>query len=68
MKWVQDCFSHTQYGQDLLAIETAKTIAIAFRQDGLFVIQTQGIRKREVDYIVAMQAVASEGPQDCHGA
>ena len=56
-RWFRECFSRTPYEQEILAIDPTKTIAIAFLADGLFVIETKRIRKRQVDYITAMQAI-----------
>ena len=56
-RWFSEHFSHTRYGQDLSAIDPRKVIGIAFREDGLFVVETWRVHRREVDYLVAMQAI-----------
>jgi hypothetical protein len=56
-RWFTEHFSHSRYGQDLSAIDPRRVIGIAFREDGLFVVETQRIRRREVDYLVALQAI-----------
>jgi hypothetical protein len=56
-RWFSENFSHTRYGQDLSAIDPRKVIGIAFREDGLFVVETWRVHRREVDYLVAMQAI-----------
>jgi len=56
-RWFSEHFSHTRYGQDLSAIDPRKVIGIAFREDGLFVVETRRVHRREVDYLVAMQAI-----------
>jgi hypothetical protein len=56
-RWFSEHFSHTRYGQDLSAIDPRKAIGIAFREDGLFVVETRRVHRREVDYLVAMQAI-----------
>jgi hypothetical protein len=56
-RWFSEHFSHTRYEQDLLAIDPRKVIGIAFREDGLFVVETRRVHRREVDYLLAMQAI-----------
>ena len=56
-RWFSENFSHTRYRQDLSAIDPRKVIGIAFREDGLFVVETRRVHRREVDYLVAMQAI-----------
>jgi hypothetical protein len=56
-RWFSEHFSHTRYEQDLSAIDPRKVIGIAFREDGLFVVETRRVHRREVDYLVAMQAI-----------
>jgi hypothetical protein len=56
-RWFSEHFSHTRYGQDSSAIDPRKVIGIAFREDGLFVVETRRVHRREVDYLVAMQAI-----------
>jgi hypothetical protein len=56
-RWFSEHFSHTRYGQDLSAIDPRKVIGIAFREDGLFVVETRRVHRREVDYLIAMQAI-----------
>jgi hypothetical protein len=41
----------------LSTIDPRKVIGIAFREDGLFVVETRRARRREGDYLVAMQAI-----------
>jgi hypothetical protein len=56
-RWFSENFSHTHYRQDLSAIDPKKVIGIAFREDGLFVVETRRVHRREIDYFVAMQAI-----------
>jgi uncharacterized membrane protein YfcA len=56
-RWFGEHFSHTRYGQDFSAIDPRRVIGIAFREDGLFVVETKRIHRREVDYLVALQAI-----------
>jgi hypothetical protein len=54
-QWLRDHFARTHYGAELLTIDPDKTIAIAFRDDGVFIIESR--RRTEVDYFVAFQAL-----------
>jgi hypothetical protein len=56
-QWFRQHFFQTRYGQDFSAIDPTRVIGIAFREDGLFVVETRRIRRREVDYLVALQAI-----------
>jgi len=56
-RWFSENFSHTRYGEDLSTIDLRRVIGIAFREDGLFVVETRRVRRREVDYLVALQAI-----------
>jgi hypothetical protein len=56
-RWFTEHFSHTRYAQDLSAIDPRRAIGIAFREDGLFVVETQRVRRQEVNYLVALQAI-----------
>jgi hypothetical protein len=56
-QWFKEHFSRTRYAQDLSAIDPRRVIGIAFREDGLFVVETQVIHRGEVDYLVALQAI-----------
>jgi hypothetical protein len=55
-KWFQQYFGYTNYAEFLSAIDPKIIIGIAFLRDELFIIETQRMHKREVDYLVAMQA------------
>jgi hypothetical protein len=56
-RWLNDHFSHTRYAADLSTIDVAKTIALSFRDDRLFAVETSRIYSREVDYLVAFQTM-----------
>jgi hypothetical protein len=56
-RWFSENFSHTRYRQELSAVDPRKVIGIAFREDGLFVVETRRVHRREIDYLVAMQAI-----------
>ena len=56
-RWFREHFSDTSYWEDLSSIDPKSVIGIAFRQDGLFVVETRRIHRREVDYLVAFQAI-----------
>ena len=56
-QWLNDHFSHTRYAADLAEVDTRKIIAMCFRDDGLFVVETARIAWQEVDYLVAFQAL-----------
>jgi uncharacterized membrane protein YeaQ/YmgE (transglycosylase-associated protein family) len=58
IKWLTDYFSHTTFAAELLSINLSRTIAIAFRDEGLVAVQTpRRIGRHEVDYYVALQTI-----------
>jgi hypothetical protein len=56
-QWLNEHFSHTRYAADLAEVDTRKALAMCFRDDGLFVVELPRIASREVDYLVAFQAL-----------
>jgi hypothetical protein len=69
-QWLNEHFSHTRYAADLAEVDTRKTIAMCFRDDGLFIVETPRIASHEVDYLVAFQVLifamyvrSSTGPE-----
>jgi hypothetical protein len=55
-EWFREYFCRTIYAEGLSTMDLTKAIGIVFLDDRLFIIETQRIHKREVDYLVAMQA------------
>lgn len=56
-QWLRDNLAHTKYGVYLSEIASNKTIAIAFLDDGLFILETRQIYRYAVDYFVAFQTI-----------
>jgi hypothetical protein len=56
-QWLNEHFSNTRYAADLAAIDSKRTIAIAFLDNGLLNIETRRIHRHEVDYLTAFQVL-----------